>query len=201
MKKRAFVIAACAFGMACISTAAYAYSETTAVPRLTFPFNSGCIQQVSSVSHVGANDPVTLEFQAYMPGRSAQDNVRCAHDWPAGSGSWLVMQPAEYLIKLNNTNDASQGYFICAQPTLPQQFLVSNIDFVTTYPQAPCGAGYYALVACINSSTSYTSTPSGTITGTYAANPWFPALTCNVSPMYHPIGVGDNVTAGPQVVL
>ncbi len=75
-----------------------------------------------------------------------------------------------------------------------------QIDLFTTYPTPPCGAGYYALVACFNSLTSYTSTPSGTVIGSYAASFFFPARDCNVSPFYHPAGV-PNVVQGPPVVL
>ena len=198
---RALLRAALAFAIAGVSSAAYAYSETTHAARLTFPPNSGCIRQESSLIHAGASDPLTLVTQVTMPGRTRVSPEQCNSDWPAGSTTIMTVQPAEYLIKLINTNNPALGYFICQQPFIPPQILVPEINLSTTYPSAPCGAGYYALVSCLNTLGSATATPSGPVLGSYAASFFFPARDCNVSPFYHPVGVGNNVTPGPAVVL
>jgi hypothetical protein len=199
--RKALLAAVCAIGIAGISTIAYAYAEKTDVARLTWPPLSGCFQQETGLIHGGATDPITLVLSAWMPGRTQLTSQQCNTDWPAGSGSWLVAQPAEYLIKLIDSNNPALGYLVCDTPTIQQQILVPRMDINITYATPPCGPGYYALVSCFNSLTSYTSTPSGVVIGSYAASPFFKARDCNYSPNYHPVGVGDMNQRGPQVVI
>ena len=199
MRPKKLLPIAVTFGVLGVATVAYAYVERTSVARPTSPAYSGCLQQISGVSHGGANDPVTLTLDVTVPGRTSMTSQQCTSDWPAGTASFLVAQPIEFLIKLRNTNDASQGFYICDTPSLTLQILVPGIHLSTTYATPPCGAGYYALVSCLTNVTSYTSTPTGVVTGTYSAT--WANRDCNISPNYHPVGVGDNVTPGPQVVL
>jgi hypothetical protein len=196
-----------AFGLAftavlVVSGVAFAYQERTPSARLATPSNTGCIQVYSALGHGNASAPMTVHIEAAVPGRTRQSAQLCLNDWPVGTTTALAGQPVGYVIKLIRSGVFRDNYSLCRAETSGLLSLTSRLNFDVTYPTPPCGAGYYALVACMNNVTTAARPPGSpaVITGTYNAT-GVTASQCNVSPFWHPAGVGDSVTPGAAVRL
>lgn len=179
---------------------ARAWVERTVGTRETIPSGSGCIQIQSGMSHGDANSQVAISALAHVQGFTRGPTpLNCSND-ASTLTKQLTGQLDLYLIKLVTDTNTRDLYTYCRFETTGPTALSNVIRIDKSYPTAPCGAGYYALVACLQRTvTNISPTPptGGVTVGWFDAAPF----DCNYSAHYHPVGVGDNIAPGPAVNL
>ena len=179
--------------VAAIASGAYAYQERTVVARVTTPPNTGCILESSALNHATGTDPMQIVMSATVPGRTRRDAGNCNNDWPVGRTVRISGEAVGFVIKLISQGTDHDSYFLCQGSSGGVQTNVSELKLDVTYPTPPCGPGHYALIACLqNVTTTATRLFWPTIRGSFSYSNM--QTDCNVSPNWHPAGVGDSIT-------
>lgn len=177
---------------------AHAWFERTITARTTSPAGSGCIQLVSGISHGNQNDPFTVTNEAIFRGLTAADATWCNADLPTDVFKMIEGKFTTLLLKQVNDGPTHDDAYLCSGFTSGMQYGDERLSFSYTFPSAPCGAGWYAIVTCLSDASVVRVPPW--LEGYYSATS-FSSAECNVSPWWHPFGVGDGHSPGGAVNL
>lgn len=180
---------------------AHAHQQSGTSVRIASPSGTGCIMIQSAMSHGGASDRIVTDSRAYVMGLTGTSGAGvCNRDAPSGGKMELAGQLDIYLIKLVQDGTSRDAYTYCRTGTSGAVGKTSMIRVNPTYDNAPCGAGFYTLVACLQRTTTTITFANGsTRTGWFDAAPF----DCVHSPNWHAVGVGSGgpTMLGPIVNL
>lgn len=188
---------------ALLPASAWAYFESTVAGRLTTPAGSGCITLVSGLQHGGENAPITLSASAALSGLTASaapsvSGLLCNVINDSSVSKFIRGSFSLSLIKRTTAATATRpdGYAYCRIEFPAGGDWGSSITASKTYATPPCGPGYYAEIACIESAESLLVVAGGWLLGSFRTSNI--RRDCNISPFWHPV-MGDGHGAGPQL--
>jgi hypothetical protein len=127
-----------------VPATASAWIETTWDARDTSG-SSGCVERMQHVTHGGANDAMNLRSSQHAgPGRvKLVSGVK-----KCDPNQYTFIRGRIYLGIVKMASEHSTSFSYCKELTKTSFNWVSKLEITTSYPAAPCGAGWYKLYTC-----------------------------------------------------
>ena len=161
----------------------------------------GCIQQGSGLTHSGGDDPITVNASAMPAGLTAGTAEIC--NQVEGPGLWKIIKGRMVvsLVKLRSPGNSStpDDYYTCRNIFYNQRSWSTRLNMQHTFSTPPCGAGYYAVISCLQDTDIALTDLVLAFGGRY--NPTTIKDGCNHSPNWHPAIDGMGRDVGPRVRL